>query len=139
MNNNRPPAQTDKTIILTEQEFFKKLFLLAEKNNELKALFDSYPSLSNKSLIDNIQENMLSDRKCSITNEVLKGNSIINIDNSFITNVQLNDSLRTTAVKMNNESEITRFYAKSFISKPEIDREKIMREIKSSVDSVNQS
>jgi hypothetical protein len=37
---------------------------------------------------------------------------------------------------MNNENEITRFNAKSFTNKPEIDREKIMREIKSSVDSV---
>ena len=45
-------------------------------------------------------------------------------------------SLNFTKINNGSESEITRFYAKSFMNKQEIDRDKIMRDIQSSVDSV---
>jgi hypothetical protein len=73
VNNNKPLA-TDKTVIVSEQEFFKKLFAIAEKNTELKALFDTYPSLSNKSVLEVIQENIQLDKRCSISNELIRGN-----------------------------------------------------------------
>ncbi len=72
VNNNKPLA-FDKTVIVSEQEFFKKLFAIAEKNSELKALFETYPSLTNKSIVEVIQENIQSDKRCSVSNELVRG------------------------------------------------------------------
>ena len=136
-----PTTEKFPNLIMTENDFFKKLKSIAEKNYELKALFDSYPALFNKPLIVNesFQNYNLDEKRVFFItpSKENKGSLKIKKDKSHLTCIELNDSSRINLSKCHNDSEITRFTAKTCGNKKDIDRDKIMQEIQSSVDNVN--